>query len=258
MDNLDSMLAQISLEGSWQGREAKVFHLMGKRAGFVNTSAYHDIAEYLNVTSSLTFTELAGTENFEIISSSAQDGVGGTGVRNANIVYINSSYAIATTSVTMNGTTAVQLGVLGARMFLWAETGNSVGSSGVAVGNIDIRLTGAGAIHERITAGGNKSLSCRFMVPDGFECLVPSWDKGAINADMDMRFRATVNSIDRSLCTVYRFQDNAYLATNNREDSSLHMLKFPARSKLKVSTIPSSTGGTVRCDASFPVILIAG
>jgi len=231
---------------------------MGRRAGFQNTSAYHDVAEFLNGASAVALTDPAGTENYEIVSSSAQDGGAGTGVRTVNIVYINSSYAIATAAVTMNGTTAVSVGVLGAKMILWMETGAEVGSGGVAAGNIDLRIASAGAIHERITAGGNKSLTARFMVPDGYECLIPSWAVGAINNDMDFRMRATVNTIDRSLCTVYRFQDNIYLPLNSRTDEDLHWLKFPSRAKIKPSCIPSGTTGTVRCDASFPVVLITG
>jgi len=246
---------QIGLENMFDGREAYQFHIMGQRTLWTDATNYHDVAEYLGTTA--TATELTGAEDFEIVSSSANDTAAGAGVRTVEICYINSTYAIECATITLNGTTAVPIGVLGAKMILWMET-DTAGASGTAVGNISLRLTGAGATHEYIKAGGNKSLSGRFMIPDGFEGLLINWDTHAIRQSMDCRIRATVNTYDRSLSSVYKFQDNAFMAADANGEHSLPYLLLPARAKLKVSAIAGSNASVPRIDISCSLLLIRG
>jgi hypothetical protein len=247
---------ETQLEGTFHGRDAKIFHVMGQRSTFVDAVAYHDISEYLGVAGAYTFTNLTGSENFEIVSSAAADSAAGTGTRTVDICYVNTSYAITCTTVTMNGITPVAVGVLGALMILWMEAASG-GSGEVSAGNISLRISGGGATHEYIKAGGNKSLSARFMVPDGYVALVPIWDTNSIRQAADFRLRATVKTIDRSLGTRYLFQDNAWISADGHADHDLPWLRFPARSKIKVSAIPNSVT-QARCDVSFSIVLVAG
>jgi hypothetical protein len=247
--------AQIGLENMFDGREAYQFHIMGQRTLWTDATNFHDVAEYLGTTA--TATELTGAESFEIVSSSANDTAAGTGVRTVEICYIDAAYAIACTTLTMNGTTPVPVGVLGAKMILWMET-KTAGTGNVAAGNISLRISGAGATHEYIKAGGNKSMSGRFMIPDGFEGLLLNWDTHAIRQNMDCRIRATVNTHDRTLGSVYVFQDNAFMAADSSGEHSLPYLLCPARSKIKVSAITGSTASTPRVDISYSILLVKG
>jgi hypothetical protein len=143
-------------------------------------------------------------------------------------------------------------------MILWMES-LTVGSGGVAAGNILLRITSAGATHEQITAGGNRSLSGRWMVPLGYEALIPNWAVSAINLIADSRLRATVNTYGRTVCTgVYKFQDSMYVPSDNSIESDAHWVKLPALCKVKISVIPSTIAGNTRSDCSFPIILIKG
>ncbi len=252
----NGIASQISMQGTWQGRPAKVFHVLGQRSDWVDTTTYQDIAEYLDPPFT-TFRELVGTESFEIVSNNAADAAAGTGTRTVEIVYIDLNYAMVTTTVTMNGLTPVPIGVLGARMILWMEA-RTGGTSQVSVGRIFLRFTGGGEVQEVISEGGNKSLSCRFMVPDGYEAFVPSWDTHSIRTSHDCRLRATVRSFDRSLAERYVFQDLARIGADQNGEHGLPFIRLPARAKIKGSAIPGSLAGSPSCDISFTVVLIAG
>lgn len=250
------MLAQILLEGTFQGRDAKIFPVLGKRTAFQDTSGLYDLNEYMAAGTKL-FTELAGTEAWEVVSSDAADAAAGTGTRTLKITYIDTSYALAYKNVTMNGITPVAVADMSALMILGMEA-KTGGSAEVGAGNIDLRLSGGGAVHERIAAGGNKSLSARFMVPDGYEAIVPRWDTHITGQSFDYRLRATVDTYTKELGTRYIFQDTAIMPANMAEEHSTPWVYLPARAKIKVSANPISVAGTPRADCSFPVILIAG
>lgn len=249
------LLAEVALNGTYEGRTAKLFHIMGRRSQWTNNTDLHDIAEHLGASQLLV--ELDGTESFELVSTSANDAAAGTGTRTVDIVYMDANYALASITKTLNGVGVVAVGVLGAKALLWMEAATG-GSSQVSAGDIKLRLTGAGATNLQITAGGNKSLSAFFMVPDGYEVIMPCWDTHAIRQPQDCRLRATVKTLDRSLGTRYLFQDTAYMGTDMNAEHDMHLVKFPARSKIKVSAVSTSVAGTPRCDVSFVVILIQG
>ncbi len=254
---MHNVVFEASSEGMYQGRAAKVFNIMGRRSAFVNTTDLHDVAEYLGDTATVKHTDLAGTEALELVSSSASDAAAGTGLRTLNVAYIDSSgYLQLSAPITVNGVTPVALGFT-AKCILWMQA-LSNGSGGVAAGNVDVRVVSGAAVQERITAGGNRSLSARFMVPVGYEAFIPSWEAHSVNQDMDARLRATVCGFARTLITPYIFQDNAYMALNTNHSSDLPYLMYPAGTRIKVSVKPGATTGSPRCDASFPIILIAG
>lgn len=246
----------VNMRGELFGRLAKTWTVLGRRSVF-NSVAYQDCAAHLAAVSD-SFTEMNGTESLEVVSSSAADAAAGNGVRQLRIVYINTDYAIASALVTMNGTTPVQLIGVAMLMPLFLES-YAVGSGAVAAGNIDLRTITVGTIHEQIQAGGNRSMSARFMIPDGWVGFVSSWDIHAINQSMDARFRATCSAFERDFVPgVYIFQGNAFVAANTGMTQSLPWLKFPARSKLKISAIPGATTGSPRLETEFSVILVKG
>lgn len=236
-------------------KTAFVYRALGHRAGFNSSSVLQDVAEWLGTSIDL-LPEMTGLENLELVSSSIQDDAtpGGTGTRVVRITYLTTSYVLTTVDYSLNGTVAVP--VAEKMLFVYNMEAISGGASEVSVGNIDLRVAGGGAIHERITAGGNRSLSCRFMVPDNYKAYLFNWNLYAINADMDARLRATVTSLQRALVPRYIFQDTAYLAGDTNMDTHLAFRQCPARSKIKVSVLPSATGATNRVDAGFSILLV--
>lgn len=255
-NGLTNPLFEASRVGSIGGKTAKAFHILSRRAGFNSTSVLQDVAEFLG-TGIDAMPELTGAENLEVVSSSTSDTNGGTGAQAIRVTYIDTSDNLVTSAnIVMNGTTPVAL-AFKAHQILWMEV-SLVGSNTVAVGTILLRIAGAGATHEQITAGGNRSLSSHFMVPTGYTAYFVSWSASSIgNASMDTRLRATVRNADRSLGTSYIFQSVSYLASGARGGDDLPWLACPALSKIKISTLPSATAGTNRIDAEYTILLVA-
>lgn len=252
--NIANLIETIQTTGLYQGKTAVVYNVMGRRAGFTSTSVQNDVKEFDN---GVAVNPVLSNSTLDIISSSVSDtNTAGTGVRTVKVIYINNTNnLVQSAAIALNGTTLVTSVLTGVNEVLWMEA-ETVGSGGIAAGNIRLRINGGTVEVEQISAGGNKSLSARFMIPTGYTGYIPFWDGHAINNDQDMRLRATVNSFDRSLSSVYKFQDNKYLALNTNSSDDLQFMKFPALSKIKISTFSGATGATVRCDASFPIILI--
>lgn len=241
--------------GLVNGHAAEVFHVMGRRAGFNSTSVLQDVGEFL-ATSIDALPELTGAESLEIVSSSANDTAAGTGARTVRVGYIDTSNnLVVSADITLNGTTPVAL-AFKANFILWMET-TTVGSNTVAAGNIILRIAAAGATQEQITAGGNRSLSARFMVPVGYHGYITGWGINAIGTTQDARLRATVRTRSRTLGTDYVFQSVYYLGAGANASEDLPYLALPGLCKVKVSTIPGSASASNRIDAEFTVLLIA-
>ena len=75
-----------------------------------------------------------------VVSTSAQDGVAGTGTLTLDIHYIDPTGNAQSTVVTMNGTTAVDTGIL--MRFVQSIHAETIGTNGTAVGTISIHKTG--------------------------------------------------------------------------------------------------------------------
>jgi hypothetical protein len=250
-----NFLYEVAHEGSYGEHTAYNFHVMGRRATFNSTSVLQDVGEWLLSTLDL-LPELNGTEAMEIVSSNAADAhPSGNGTRSVRIRYLDTNYDRTSLDVTLNGTTPVSLGGFRA-LFIYGMEALTGGGSEVSVGNIDLRLNGAGAIQERISAGGNKSLTARFMVPDGYTAYCPAWQVASINTTQDARLRATVETDSRLLTTRYLFQDLQFVGAGITAQVILPWLKYPARCKIKISTLPGATGAANRIDASLDLLLV--
>ena len=121
----------------------------------------------------------------------------------------------------------------------------TVGSLGIAAGNISLTDTGGVTIFEYVVAGGNQSLSAKYKVPTGHTGYVVGWQCSGITKKIDTRLRATVERFDRTLVPgVFLFQDITVLndATSGWIPFSVP-LKMPAGAEIKLSAISSAAGG---------------
>jgi hypothetical protein len=247
---------EIAHEGGYLGTLAYNFHIMGRRAGFNSTSVLQDVGEWL-AGSINTFPELTGVETFELVSSSAQDKgtpAVGTGTHVVRVWYLDTNQDMKSVLYTLNGLTPVP--VAENMLFVYGMEAFSGGSSEVSVGNIDLRVSGGGAIHERISAGGNKSLSARFRIPRNVSGYIPIWMAGSSGTTQDVRLRATVQTLDRTLGSRYLFQDTIFLGSGNHADEPLPYLRYPAGARIKISTLPGLLPAANRIDASFTIMLV--
>jgi len=243
--------------GLLNGKVAQTLHIKGRRAGFNAINIPQDIAEYLGLTVDL-MTELTGSEAFEIVSSSASDSAAGVGVRTVRLTYIDASdNLVQSAPFTMNGVTAVPLTGITAHMLLWLQAVTG-GTTEGAVGTILLRIAGGGATHDQISIGENRSLAGRFMVPVGFTGYVRYWQVSTIGgATFDTRLKGTVNLLDRTITTRYATQFHAFAEAGQAIVSDLPWVKFPALSKIKLSTTVSAAGAANRIHSDFSVMIVA-
>lgn len=257
--HIDTMSVPVGFEinesGFYQSRIAKNYAILGRRAGFNSTSVLQDVGEWLG-TSIDHFPVLTGLEDLELVSSSADDdnSPGGVGTRSVSIVYLDTSYAIQRVTYTMNGLTPTA--VTEKMLFVYWMEALTGGANEVGSGNIDLRIAGGGAIHERISAGSNRSLSARFMVPDGYTAYITHWSCESVGTTQDVRLRATVDSYTHTTGTRYLFKATCYLGNGGESDHDLPYIFLPARAKVKVSTLPGAAPVGNRVGASFDVWLI--
>lgn len=245
---------EIARTGKYMGKTAYAFNILGRRAGFTSTSVYNDVKEYDNSVANI---PVLSNSTLDIISSNANDTIAGTGVRQVKVVYIdNSNNLVESAAINLNGTTLVTSVLTGVNFVLWMEA-VTVGSGNVAAGNIRLRINGGTIEVEQITAGGNKSRGGAVMIPTGYTGYITSLQGTAVSTTQNILLRATVNTLDRSLSSVYHYVDNLYLTDSQVDRSDFHSLKLPALCKVKVSTISGATGVGNRADVSFNLILIA-
>ncbi len=248
---------EINRTGLWQSKSAYTVTLIGRKIAPWTAGAQNDLVE----TGNAVIPEMDGTEALEIVSTNPQDNAAGTGAHSVRVTYIDALAGNAQTSavVVPNGTTPVAIGAgVRASAIQCAEV-MTAGSLGVAAGDISIRRVTVGTVYEFIRAGGNASMSGRYMVPAGYSAYAHEWNASAIGQEMDIRLRATVGKFDRSTNTsTYLFQDATYPGANQTSGARhLSHMKFPSGCKLKMSALPGATTGSPRCEASISLVLIS-
>jgi hypothetical protein len=139
----------------------------------------------------------------------------------------------------------------------------SVGSGGIAAGNITISSTNGAATvattFEYVKAQANRSLSGRYKVPTGWSGYLHSWSGGAIGtADQDVRLRADVFADDCALSAgVFHFKATRYIKGDNAfPDAALDYVCVPAGTVVKASSFPGATAAANRCDVNFDLLLV--
>ncbi len=186
-------------------------------------------------------TPAAGGEQMSVVSESANDTNGGTGVRTLNVHYIDSAGAAQVEKVALNGTFAVDLVATDVRFVndMYALT---VGSNGVAAGHIKIyQKADSGLVYNMIALGGNKSLVPHRMVPDGKVLILESWHaEEAQGKRCAFRIRST-DMNGTTLPGVFCFKGVAYLKQGPSGALPLFVL-VPSLSIVKVSAWPDQAG----------------
>lgn len=246
--------------GTLNGKQAKLYHIMGSRTlGWTSTSVLGDACEYLNTTQALMNTPTSGQTLYLVSTSASDDGdPAGTGAQTVRTVYLDANGVQQVRTDTLNGTTPVSIGT-GYTFIQWMEVA-SVGSNEVSVGNLSISSTNGaatvGTTFEYIRAGGDRSLSGRYKVPSDSHGHLVHWDAAAINNTMDTRIRATAFADDSAISTVYHFIDRAFLASGANISQELEYREMPANSVVKISAIPGGAPAGNKLDGSFSIIVM--
>lgn len=250
-----------ALSGFFNGRAAYPVHVLGGRSrGWTSTAVMGDAADYLDTTQAL-INVPNPAQTLYIVSTSANDTAGGSGVRSVRTTYLDANGDEFSRIDATNGLTPVNIGS-GYSAIQRCES-VSVGAGGLAAGNITISSTNGAATvattFEQITAQGNASLSCRYVVPRGFNAFCFDWSVGAIGQSMDCRLRADCFYNSRILSPgVFHFQDRLFLPNGSIGGDNIPYLMMPAGCTIKVSAFPGGAPAGNRLDADFSLLLIAG
>ena len=147
-----------------------------------------------------------GGVQMTLVSTSAQDGVGGTGIRTLRFNYLDADLNPQSEIVTLNGTTPV---VTVATNVRWVGdlTGLTFGSQKHAVG--DITVTNSGTRYKLLDLEARATRSTAFRVPAGKRLIIHSLFAGSCSGTAAAKVQASfVASVIGNLDgTVDRFED---------------------------------------------------
>jgi hypothetical protein len=187
-------------------------------------------------------------EQMTVVSTSAEDGVAGTGVLTIRIEYIDGNGEAQVEDITMNGLTPVNT-VATDIAFVNHMFTTSRGSNGVALGNIDIyKLGDASTIYNRILAGGNKDLTIAIRVPANTTYFINEWHCAVTgNKPTAVRLRSTDWSgvLYDGDDPVFIFKDTAFIGEGNFDRDFDPPIKVPGGSTIKVSTWAQQAGAFI-------------
>ena len=229
----------------------RMFSIPGRKDALSNT-ALDDLTQ---IPGTIVVPSPGGIQ-LELVSSSGNDAAAGTGIQTIDIHYLDTNGDEQAETLTLDGLTPVNTIATNINYIQWIHA-NSVGTGGVAAGNISLRDTSGGVVYEYITSGGNQSLSAKYKVPNGHTGYVVGWQASGITKKIDVRLRATVERFDRSLVPgVFLFQDIFVLNDSISGWTPFVVpLKMPAGAEIKLSAISSAAG----CDGAgqFDIMIVA-
>jgi len=219
-----------------------VWQAFGHRESMTNATAGEDLWP-----GTAAIVPTPGTEFIRVKSSSADDAAAGTGVQQVRMHWIDSDYDQQTTTLDLNGTSAVLFVASADCRFINDLYATQVGSDGVAAGDIiAYKATDATEIYSMIAAGGNKASLPHRMVPDGYQLLPMAWHAEE-SAGKRVRTRIRSTDMDGTLLSgVFCFKDEAYIAGDATSDLPLSFVA-PSRSIVKVSGWGRQAGAEASC-----------
>ena len=231
-----------------------IVHLFGERESMDTNAAGEDIwrVNELSATPSapasiyITPTPASAGEQMTVISESAGDVNGSTGIDTLELDYLDGSGDEQTTTVTMNGTTAVDVTPSDVS-FVNGMHATAVGTGTVATGNIRIyKKADDTLVYSMIAAGGNQSMVPIYKVPTGKTLYTQGWHaEEAQSKRVAFRIRST-DKHGSLLAGVFCFKDVAYL--NGGTSGPLPLdAAIPAASIIKVSGWPDAINAEGSC-----------
>lgn len=205
----------------------------------------------------------AGGIQMQIVSSSANDAAGSTGIRQIELHYIEATTFLEKDEIlTMNGVTPVNTVATNIYRINGIHA-IQVGSNGTAVGNISLQSVGGATTYSRITAGLNTHLQAIYTVPSGYNAYITGWAVGtgstAGTAFNEFLLRATVHDDEGT----HEFLDGVFHIWDilSGQDASFNRtfkvpIKLPEKTDLKISALSDSAIANANCSCSIEVILI--
>ncbi len=180
-----------------------------------------------------------------VVSTSSNDDSGGTGVQKVVIEYLDTEGDSHLDTVTMNGTSGVNINPSTVR-FVNDFYAINVGSNGVAVGDVKLYLSGTvTTVYSIIKSGGNQSMVCQKMVPNNHTLYLTNWYVSE-GDDKELRFR--IRSTDKNgiiVPGIFLFKDVTYVKKTSSPTMIVQAV-IPELSIVKITgwAVVASSDGT--------------
>lgn len=185
-----------------------------------------------------------------LISSSVEDAVGGSGVPFVVVVYLNKDGDIKAEVVTLTGQVAVNM-VATDVMFVNFFMSTSPSGNVVAAGNIDLR--NSTEVMNRIVTATNFELSTMKQVPRGKALFLQSWHAEGVATTVKvarLRLRTTFDPVfRRNAPGLYRFLDPASVKDSGTGQLPFEIPKFVG--PLATVKVSAWTTGAIDVSASW-------
>ena len=110
-------------------------------------------------------------EQWEVLSSSANDTSAGTGARTVTLLYLDDNYVKQFEIVTLNGTTPVTTTATDLFRFRRLLTATA-GSTAENEGDITVRVASGGLIRAKMLVGNNSTMAIHYTVPAGVTAFI--------------------------------------------------------------------------------------
>lgn len=221
----------------------------GFRVNVANVSTGEDI--WNGTASVVPIPPLVG-QQMSVVSTSAQDGVAGTGILTLEIHYIDANGNEQTEDITMNGVAAVNTIATNIR-FINDMHAVTAGTTKAAVGTITIFPVGTPAtVYTQISVGQTRHLNTSRMVPFGKTCLI-DWFKvsPATAGNGDIRIRSTSHHGNPLTVTppitLFITEDNSSIFQSASYTSYPTPIPIPALAIIKCTAFNVSGTPNVQC-----------
>jgi len=257
-------LLEIAITGKLFGRAAKYYIIKGSRHdGWVSTSEYGDLTEYLD-TSQTSENLFTSSDELFIYCASADDTAAGSGLQAVRLVYLNASGILSYKTIPTTGQTYTSIGT-GHSKIWWLESAAPTSSTERRVSADRIYITKNGAsvavpnICEMIEAGSGRSLSASITIPSDSIGLMANWRVSSDNSTMDCKIRADFFSDSNELSQgLFHFIDEMHLKNNETSPVMPLGYKFvPSGTTVKISAKPGAAAATNDLNGSFGIIIMA-
>jgi hypothetical protein len=187
-------------------------------------------------------------QQLKIVSTDAQDGVGGTGIRTLFLQGLDANFNEISETITMNGLGVVTSSLSYLRVF--RAYGLTCGTTGTNVGTIYVRNNAATVVQLRINPGDGQTLMTIWTVPAGYKAFIVNGSFSSNSnkgATVSFFTRTNITGVAQPWLIKYR----AYTFSGN--ENFVFTIPFPIIEKtdIEVRILTPGSAGTTSAGATF-------
>ena len=193
-----------------------------------------------------------GAETVEVVSSDANDDVGGTGALTVEVFGLDSSWAEQNETLTLTGAVAVETANTYIRLNRMIV--RTAGSGGSSAGTLTASQKTSGDVFCVMPIGYNQTMIAAWTVPAGKTAHLLGWYSsfaGAINGDSDIRLLARPDG------EVFQVKEERHMSSNGPNlDRQYQLPKGPYAAKTDIKIMANSDTNNTAVSAGFDFLIV--